>query len=405
MYFNETHKEIIEIDSNYEYLGSYCKGSRYKSKTLKHSYIEVRHKFCETVYLILPNSFKSGNRCTHCCKEYKNSIKYALIEVAGFDISTIWDYKKNNLRPECVPKKSSKKIWIKCKSKKYHGSYQILTSNIFRAIASGNNGCPYCSSRKIHPKDSFAQYHIDNTDSEFLEKYWDYEKNIVDPFEISKSSKKKVWIKCIKKDYHGSYEIVVSNLFNCIKNNNLGCSHCSSKKVHPLDSFGYHHFDKVMSWHPDNKISPFRVALNSPYKYMFICDICGDIFYKSLRNINHRGDWCSFCSMSKGELRIKSFLNDKNVNFIYEKSFDGLIGLGGGLLSYDFYLPEHNILIEYQGEYHDGSVLSQTSEGLEKQLEHDRRKMEYATKNNIKLISIWYYDFDNIEYILNLMIE
>lgn len=32
------------------------------------------------------------------------------------------------------------------------------------------------------------------------------------------------------------------------------------------------------------------------------------------------------------------------------------------------------------------------------QQEHDRRKREYAEKNNIKLLEIWYYD--NIEQIL-----
>ena len=37
---------------------------------------------------------------------------------------------------------------------------------------------------------------------------------------------------------------------------------------------------------------------------------------------------------------------------------------------------------------------------FKKQLEHDRRKREYAKKNNIDLLEIWYYDIDNIENIL-----
>lgn len=37
---------------------------------------------------------------------------------------------------------------------------------------------------------------------------------------------------------------------------------------------------------------------------------------------------------------------------------------------------------------------------FERQLEHDKRKREYAKQHNIKLLEIWYYDIDNIENIL-----
>ena len=82
-----------------------------------------------------------------------------------------------------------------------------------------------------------------------------------------------------------------------------------------------------------------------------------------------------------------------------------MIGLKEGLLSYDFYLPKYNLLIEYQGEYHDGSVHKETKERFERQQEHDRRKREYAERNNIKLLEIWYWDFDNIEEILKEMVK
>ena len=49
---------------------------------------------------------------------------------------------------------------------------------------------------------SFAEYHIQNTDPNFLEKYWDYEKNIVNPYKISRCTHTKIWIKCQNKNYH-----------------------------------------------------------------------------------------------------------------------------------------------------------------------------------------------------------
>ena len=73
------------------------------------------------------------------------------------------------------------------------------------------------------------------------------------------------------------------------------------------------------------------------------------------------------------------------------------------MLSYDFYLPKYNLLIEYQGQFHDGNITGdyQTEEMLEIQQEHDRRKRQYAIDHNIELMEIWYWDFDNIENILH----
>ena len=65
-----------------------------------------------------------------------------------------------------------------------------------------------------------------------------------------------------------------------------------------------------------------------------------------------------------------------------------------------FYLPKENILIEYQGEYHDGTARNQTNEEFKVQQEHDKRKREYAKSHNIELLEIWYYDYNNIEEIL-----
>ena len=86
----------------------------------------------------------------------------------------------------------------------------------------------------------------------------------------------------------------------------------------------------------------------------------------------------------------------------YQKKFNNLFGINNGLLSYDFFLPKYNLLIEYQGEQHDRPIKYFGGEEQFKiQKEHDNRKRKYAMKNNMQLLEIWYYDFDNIENILN----
>lgn len=113
-----------------------------------------------------------------------------------------------------------------------------------------------------------------------------------------------------------------------------------------------------------------------------------------------KGQGCPKCNLSKGEIKIDEYLKLYNIDYIPQKTFDGLIGVGNGLLSYDFYLHMYNILIEYQGRYHDGTVSNQTDEDFIKQQEHDQRKQKYALDNNIKLLEIWYWDFNKIEEIL-----
>lgn len=128
---------------------------------------------------------------------------------------------------------------------------------------------------------------------------------------------------------------------------------------------------------------------------------CGNI-WTTTPNPLLKGHGCPYCAhgRSKGEIRVEKCLTNLHINFEPQQKYEGLFGLGGGLLSYDFYLPDYNLLIEYQGEYHDGTASNQTEKEFEIQKEHDRRKRNYAKTHNIELLEIWYWDFKNIEQIL-----
>lgn len=111
---------------------------------------------------------------------------------------------------------------------------------------------------------------------------------------------------------------------------------------------------------------------------------------------------CPHCykGKSKGEIAIENFLVEHNISYKPQKKYNKLRGVKNCMLSYDFYIKDWNLLIEYQGEYHDGTARNQTFEEYEIQKEHDRRKKQYAKDNNIDLLEIWYWDFDNIKSIL-----
>ena len=143
--------------------------------------------------------------------------------------------------------------------------------------------------------------------------------------------------------------------------------------------------------------------INISTKIKVRCKKCGkqwSVFPDSIL----RGHGCKACSNpqgSTGEDKILEYLKVHDFYVIRQKEFDGLIGLGNGNLSYDFYLPYYNLLIEYQGEFHDGTARLQTKKKYIKQQEHDKRKREYAEKHDIKLLEIWYWDFNKIEEILS----
>lgn len=249
-------------------------------------------------------------------------------------------------------------------------------------------------------ENSFA-HHIEVELGEPLDKYWDFEKNVVNPYHIWKSTNNfKIWIKCAEKDYHGSY---ITNCNKFYQNRRCGyCNTYASGKVHALDSFGAKHPDKAKCWHEDNKLSPYEVSPGSGKKFKFRCDVCGNVFTRTLDSINNMGAFCSSCSSSKGEKLIASILNEKNIYYINdEQYFKDLIGCNGGILRPDFILPNEKIWIEYDGEFHyEGMVKNQTEHAYNSLKRNDKLKNEYATKNGWELIRIPYWEFDNIKNII-----
>ena len=64
-------------------------------------------------------------------------------------------------------------------------------------------------------EESFA-YHIEVELGLDINKIWNFEKNIVNPYEIFKGCGKKVWLYCLEKDYHndeGGYDMIFIFLY------------------------------------------------------------------------------------------------------------------------------------------------------------------------------------------------
>ncbi|MGL5649253.1 MAG: zinc-ribbon domain-containing protein [Clostridium sp.] len=309
----------------------------------------------------------------------------------------IRSYRKGDILPN--EKKVGDSPYIQIKHKYCGHTYETMTGSFINTKQRCGNCC------QVY-ENSLA-YHIEVELGLNIEDIWDFEKNTINPYHTWKSGTKKVWIKCqseevnelnglMKKDYHDSYEITCNKFYS-----SRGRNYYSSKKIHVYDSFGYHNFDKVMSWHPDNDISPFRVAPNSNKKYKFVCHDCGYEWSSVLYSVNN-GHWCRSCSSSKAEKRIYDLLILHNIGFIKEKVFKDLIGVGGGYLRYDFYIPSKNMLIEYNGTQHYiKNKFMMKKNDFDVLQSNDSLKIQYAKEKQINITIIPYWEFDKIEIILS----
>ena len=103
-------------------------------------------------------------------------------------------------------------------------------------------------------------------------------------------------------------------------------------------------------------------------------------------------------NISLGELEVKNWLESHNIRYEFQKRFKDC--KDKQCLPFDFYLPEYNICIEYDGEQHYKKCSFQTQQEFENAIKRDKIKDEYCKKNNIKLIRIPYFEFKNIKKIL-----
>lgn len=156
-----------------------------------------------------------------------------------------------------------------------------------------------------------------------------------------------------------------------------------------IESFGY----KLLSDEYVNNNTKLELECDKGHRY--------EVTFSGFKGSKNRnGSRCPICNISKGEQKIMDYLNKNNIKYIYDEPyFNDLIGVGGGLLRPDFIIEDRKIWIEYDGEFHYKKMYE---DDYYEQLQiHDEIKNQYAKKNNWKLIRIPYWEFDNIEKILN----
>lgn len=152
----------------------------------------------------------------------------------------------------------------------------------------------------------------------------------------------------------------------------------------------------------NKNIEPLELYTKTSNKMLFRCKTCGNEWNARIDHVLYGQSGCPKCNLSKGENRIANYLQDKNIKFISQYTFDDCRDKIP--LPFDFYLPKYNICIEYDGEQHFREV-EHFRYSLDYIQNHDNTKNLYCKENNIRLIRIPYTDFDNIERLLDEFIK
>nr|DAN84840.1 MAG TPA: restriction enzyme [Caudoviricetes sp.] len=129
------------------------------------------------------------------------------------------------------------------------------------------------------------------------------------------------------------------------------------------------------------------------------CD-CGNIKEIPLSFMTRKRNFvrsCGKCKFSSGEECVKNCLIDMNIDFKSEYIFKECKNPKTNMyLRFDFYLPNYNTCIEYDGEQHFKEC-KLCKDSLKDRQYRDNIKNEFCKNNNINLIRISYLDYNKID--------
>lgn len=126
---------------------------------------------------------------------------------------------------------------------------------------------------------------------------------------------------------------------------------------------------------------------------------CGNEYSVTVGNFK-QGKRCSKCnSKSKGEDKIFEILDLNKIEYIRQQKYVDCKDIN--MLPFDFYLPQYNLIIEYDGEQHFKPISVFGGEDVFwTTVTHDAIKNQYCEDNDIDLLRIPYWEFDNIEKLI-----
>ena len=316
----------------------------------------------------IPNNLLSNHGCPKCSGNAKKTTEEFKREM-----------KEINKNIEILGEHINDKTKIKCRCKIDGYEWEATPSNLL-----SGKGCPKCyeNIKKLTHEEFINRMKEINNNIEVLEEYTD--------------NKTKIKCRCKKDGYE--WEVIPNSLLR-----GIGCPKCAGKNKKTTKDF------KQEIKEINDNIEILGEYVNARTKIKCKCKIDGYEWETRPDNLLG-GKGCPKCNESKGEKRIGKYLDSKNIEYKSQYKFNDC--RSKFKLPFDFYIPNLNIAIEYDGEYHYMIINIGKNDTYERAFNRfvegkirDTIKTIYCKENNIKLIRIPYTEYDNIEKILEKELE
>lgn len=266
---------------------------------------------------------------------------------------------------------STTPVLIRCKKHNYVFS-QMPKKHLI------GQGCPICAGNQKKTKEDFikhAQRVHSNSDGSPKYQYNNIEfKNVND----------KVFVTCPK---HGDFDVLIGNhLYR-----NSGCPDCKHEKLGNINRYTQEDFINLSKKIHGNIYDYSEVEYQGTKTTVNI--ICREHGVFPQKPSDHlAGSGCPFCHESSGEKIINEFLKNNKIKFYRQHKFSDCTNNMAPpkcvILKFDFFLPEYNTIIEYDGIQHYKPTFGQKS--FEITQRNDIIKNNYLKEKNIRLLRIPY---------------
>lgn len=193
---------------------------------------------------------------------------------------------------------------------------------------------------------------------------------------------------------HGKQTVMLDNLIH-----GHGCRRCANEYTGSVLKYDIEYVKEYIESINGNKLLNSEDYKGTFERNLNILCSCGNIFTTSFSNYSrYNVNTCFSCScrISTGEERIKNFLELNKIEFIQEKRFNDCRDKRS--LPFDFYLPQYNLIIEFDGKQHFEDVGYGNYEITKK---HDEIKNQYCKDKNIDMLRIPYWEGNDIENIIS----
>lgn len=247
---------------------------------------------------------------------------------------------------------------------KIHGDIPVQPTHHLREEYGG--GCKKCADEKLTmPFDEFV-----SKSKKLHSNFYDYSNSE----ELYINGYTKIKINCPK---HGEFPITPQHHLE-----GQGCKLCSIERQKTgLEEF----IKRAKSIHEDRYSYENFVYENNKTKSEITCKIHGPFFQSPSNHINHK-QGCDKC-INKSEGFIAEILQEKE---IFHRSYR----IKPHKFLFDFYLPEHKLIIERDGEQHydEDSWFNKTKTGRPRnQREIDLMKTNIVLENDLSIARIPYW--------------